>query len=68
MICQEEIQIQKMPFYTKATSFGNVQFAQNKPILVRITGVTTVRRFLLSAKAVEFPVAGKSFPLRNAIS
>lgn len=42
--------------------------AAHKPILVRITGVTTARRFPSSAKFVEFPVAGKSFPLRNAMS
>lgn len=41
---------------------------KNKPIFARITGVTTVRRFPSSARFVEFPVAGKSFPLRNAIS
>lgn len=44
------------------------EIIKNKPILVRITGVTTVRRFPSSARFVEFPVAGKSFPLRNAIS
>lgn len=43
-------------------------YATYTPILVRITGVTTVRRFPSSAKFVEFPVAGKSFPLRKAMS
>lgn len=38
------------------------------PNLVKATGVETLRRFPSSARFDEFPVQGKSFPLRNTTS
>lgn len=38
------------------------------PNLVKATGVETLLRFPSSARFDEFPVQGKSFPLRNTIN
>lgn len=38
------------------------------PNLVKATGVETLLRFPSSARLDEFPVQGKSFPLRNTIN